>query len=264
MNLENNTFYKLWWGGDTFGDRLSVAVVVQILSDNGIKCAIDMPPIHRLVDVPKASDPQFKGLTGISHRMNRTKQRDPTFNIHTDLIHYFIKSRNLPYELEDINLTLDHVPVIYHEIDKIIGVDVAIASQAGNWTPYKAWPYFKELKHLFNQNDISYIDLSEKEIKNFEFLNYVKKSKIYLGLDTGTSHYASKFIKHKGFIIQGGFTTFEYWGSLYNYQKIESPVSCSPCYKRKGCEYSHACMANISAQHVYEVIKQALINYDKS
>ena len=37
--LSNNSFYKIGWGGESFGDQIAASVVVQTLNDHGIQCA---------------------------------------------------------------------------------------------------------------------------------------------------------------------------------------------------------------------------------
>ena len=256
----HNSFYKISWEGEGFGDQITASVVVQTLNDHGIQCALNSPSIAHLVKCPKITDRRFVGLIPIPHRLNRTLENlyNPKYNFYTDLIHHFLKNKNINLKIQDINITLDHVPVTYKEIPSINGVDVAMVTKSGWWTPYRDWPYFNELKALLKKKGVSYIDLSEKKIKSFEFLNYVKKSKIYLGLETGASHYASAFIKNKGFIIQSGFCDFNYWAAIYNYKKIEYPVSCSPCMRRSGCEHEHKCMTEISPDLVLKTITKHL------
>ena len=257
-----NSYYEIGWSGHAFGDQIAASVVVQTLTDNGIRCALNSPSIAHLVKCPQTTDKQFAGLTPIPHQLDRTLGvANPKYNFYTDLIEHFLKCKNINLKTQDINITLDHVPVVYKEIPSIHGVDVALVTKSGWWTPYRNWPYFNELKTLLKEKGISYIDLSKQKIQSFEFLNYVKKSTIYLGLDTGASHYASAFIKNKGFIIQSGYCSFEYWASIYNYKKIEYPVECSQvvgCWRRSGCEHNHKCMQQISPHHVFKTISPFL------
>jgi len=239
-----------------FGDYLSASVVVKILNDNSIPAVLDFPKIHNLVDCPKIEDLEKKeGMDVETVVVVRHYRKNPNLTFYSDLIKGFKNKLNIT---DDIQINIDSVPVIYKEITEIKGVDVSLVTKSAPFAPYRDWPYFDELKNLFKENNISYIDLTKENIKNFEFLNYVKKSKVYLGLETGSSHYASSLIKDKGFIIQSGYCNFEYWAAHYNYKKIEHRMHCAPCWKRRDCEEEHKCMTEISPKQVLNIIKRQL------
>lgn len=239
-----------------FGDYLSAAVFVKILNDNNIPAVLDWPKIHDLVDCPKIEDIKDpENVEFISHTAVRHHRKESGLTFYSDLVKGFKNGKNVT---KDININVDSVPIIYKDIPEIEGVDIALVTKSAPFGPYRDWPYFDELKLLFKNNGISYIDLTKNNIKNFEFLNYVKKSKIYLGLETGSSHYASSLIKGKGFIIQSGYCNFEYWAGHYHYEKIENRMHCAPCWKRRDCEEDHQCMKGISAQEVFEIVASQL------
>jgi hypothetical protein len=159
------------------------------------------------------------------------------------------------------------VPVIYNDIQNVPTVDVVMCTQTGNWTPYRQWPYFDELKELFKKEDITYIDLNEEGIFSVKLLNYVNRCKLYLGLDTGTSHYVSQFANNKALIIQGGYVTFDFVFHAYHYDHIQiEEMPCSPCFinknhieRNEGCEFNHKCMMNLSSEVVFEEVRKRII-----
>lgn len=243
--------FEISGGGSGFGDRLLVAWTVNILNFNNINCSFgELEKIVNCKDFYKQNADTKKTKIVLS----RTKKTDPRFTILTDLIYSFLQQSKININLDNIDIKNAPHPIIYKDMPDIKSVDVAMVTKTGPWTPYRNWPYFDKLKELFRKNNISYIDLSEEKVKNFEFLNYVKKSKIYLGLETGASHYAAPFIGDGGLMIQSGYCAFDYWAAHYNYQKIENPIRCAPCWKRKGCEYEHKCMTEISPDLVLKTI----------
>ena len=184
----------------------------------------------------------------------------------------FFQQFNIPNDIcdkirQEIKTTKYKIPVKYYDILSIPSVDVSIVSKGGLWSGYKNWPYFKELKDKLNENKITYIDLSEKNIKNIECLNYIKKSKLYLGLDTGVSHYASSVASGKTLIIQSGYNYFDFW-CFYDYDYINVNIECQKCFlnyytitkkhKYMNCKNDHKCMKNISVDMVYNKIVEKL------
>ena len=182
----------------SFGDSLMLATVVEILNDNGIDAALAPTTISHLVTCRKIKDWDVWGGHVKLTRRNRTgKDTNESYNVYTDLIDEFKKAFNIEKEIE---ITRDHIPVLYYDLPlvKEKKFDVVMVTQTGPFTPYRKWPYFNELKELLKKNKISFIDLSEMGARDIEFLNYVKNSKLYLGLETGPSHYASQVANGKG------------------------------------------------------------------
>ena len=258
MNL-NNKFYTIGWGGGGFGDQLLAAYVANILNFNKIPCQLNAAvPIKNLINC-KRFYPDFEAFgKPINIRLNRTKRKDPNFTIITDLLNYFIHKSKLDISLSSLNIKDAPHPIVYKALNNLKKYDVALVTKTGGWTPCRNWPYFSELKKIFKKNSISYIDLSAENIRGFEFLNYVKKCNVYLGLETGSSHYAAPFISGKGFIIQSGYCDFRYWAAHYDYEFLHYPVNCSPCWKRRDCDKDHKCMTQISPDRVFEIIQDDL------
>lgn len=116
------------------------------------------------------------------------------------------------------------------------------------------------------KDKISFIDLAEKPIYGIEYLNYVNKAKLYVGLDTGPSHYISQFMRNRCLIIHGGFVTFEYVFSLYGYDRIQiEDMPCRPCFLSwqqiaagNKCKYCNKCMMEIDPSVVMDKIREML------
>ena len=161
--------------------------------------------------------------------------------------------------MDDFDIENSPHPNLFEEENDIPAVDVSMVTATSKSTPYRDWPYFLELKSLLSDNNISYMDLTEKDIRSNTFLNYVKNSKIYLGLETGPSHYAAPVTKkNKSFIIQSGYCSPKYWAYYYNYTHIENPIECSPCWLKMGCPIDHACMKHIKPTQVLQLLQKSL------
>jgi hypothetical protein len=247
------------WHGKGFGEAVHASLFCHILNDNGI------PSVYK------------------EHRNTRGLLDVPLFDpdIHKDWVYWKWK-----YKLNDIPIMLqmiekvekwlevkikihkkrNHIPIIFHKM-KVPKYDVVMNTATGGFSPYKKWHYFSELKRLMESAKISYLDLDQNLKHSIECLNLVKRSKLYLGLDTGMSHYVSRFAGGKALILNGGFVDFKYWAYLYNnYELIQVvDVPCRPCYKNwthkesgDGCQYENRCMEEISPEIVFERICERL------
>ncbi len=255
--MSNIGRYKIFYSGKAFGDNLISALFTVTLCDNGFDAILYNPDISDIVDCPATSSPISRGWrTFECLRQNRTGlETQKKFNVITDLIEEFIKKFNI---IQQIKVERDYIPVKFIEYNDVPAHDVVIVSAAGYWSAYRNWPYFKELKNLLRTYDIDFLDLSENRIRNILFLNYIKKAKLFVGLETGASHYASMFANGKTIIIQSGYCDFDYWAGIYNYDHIQYDVECSPCWLRKGCSFSHKCMKEIKPEYVLEKILKKL------
>ena len=162
----------------------------------------------------------------------------------------------------------DHVPVKYHDIHTP-AVDVALNTRTGKFTLYKWWPYFPELKRMLIRARITFVDmdLDWRETYGIKGLNYVKRAKLYVGLDTGMAHYVSMFANGKALIINGGYVDFEYWSTPYDYEVLQiEDMPCRPCLLNKitkrdegrVCEHGQRCMREISPKMVFDRIIERL------
>lgn len=252
--------YRIYYSGDAFGDNLFSAYLTNTLIENGYNAYLDNSRINELVDCPKFDSEKLEGQEIDSFdciRRNKTGlQTNTEFNVFSDLIFEFRKKFNIK---KDIQINLDHIPVRYKKLIDIPSYDVVIVSETGYWTPYRNWPFFKELKELFKKNSISYIDVSEEKIKNNLLLNYVDNSSLYLGLETGASHYVSKISNGKTLILQSGYTDFNYWAEMYDFDYLSTNLDCAPCWKREGC-FHHNCMNMLNVNFVFEEVKRRIYN----
>lgn len=250
--------FRIYYSGDAFGDNLFSAYLTNTLIKNGYQTYLDNSKISHLVECPIFDANKFEESEVESFdcvRNNRTGlQTYNKFNVFSDLVSEFKKKFNIT---TPIHLYLDHIPVRFKKLVNIRSYDVVLVSDTGYWTPYRKWPYFKELKELFDRNSISFIDVSKEEIKDNLLLNYVDNAKLYLGLETGASHYVSKIAKGKTLIIQSGYTSFKYWAEMYDYECKYYEVSCAPCWKRKGCLH-HSCMYKLDAKLIFNEIKKRI------
>jgi len=256
-----STIYRVTYHGTAFGDNLFSAYVTKVLQKNGFDARLDNPRIADLVDCPlfiqrdDLVDCQIK--TFDCHRQNRTGlQTQKQFTVYSDLLTEFSRQFNIKYEIEPF---LDHVPVKFSFDKNVCIYDVVLVTETGWWTPYRNWPYFRELKKMLSAASISFIDLSTEKIRGNLALNAVRNCRLFIGLETGVSHYVSKFANGKTLILQSGYSPFSYWAGNYNYRCLEKPVACSPCWKRSGC-LEIKCMALLRPEYVFNTILNVLDN----
>lgn len=254
-----NVIYKITYHGTAFGDNLFSAYVTKVLQQHGFDARLDNPRIADLVDCPLYSqedssiDHEIKIFGCI--RQNRSGLQTPKqFNVYSDLLSEFSRQFEIGCEIPTI---LDHVPVKFNFDSSVRSYDVAMVTETGWWTPYRNWPYFSELKEMLSAESISFVDLSMEKIQGNHALNIVRNCRLFLGLETGASHYVSKFANGKTLILQSGYTPFNYWAGIYDYQCVSFPVVCSPCWKRSGCP-DHKCMALLRPEHVFKSIIKVL------
>jgi len=223
-----------------FGDYLISATFCKILNDNGIKSSL-YDNYKDLVECP-SFNPQNDNSGPVFVTKLPFRQLAESFN------EQFNVSVNIPDKYP--------VPTKFVSMD-IDSVDVAVTTRTGTFTKCKQWPYFNELFFLFDKYNISYIDLDKNNIRDYEFLNHIRKCKVYLGLDTGPAHYASKEGAGKTLIIQSGYCHGEFWAAMYDFEAIQIPVDCCPCIPAQYCENNYKCMRDISPEMVLEsVIKK--------
>jgi ADP-heptose:LPS heptosyltransferase len=263
---------------------MMAAFFTQLLNDNNFDAVYHL-------DNAKSSNISYSHLLDVrlgteGEVFNFTYATDTTpFDLsdksHIDTaIKYFKKWAN--YESE-LTIKTPYVPIKFKIDPSIESVDVVLVTNVGPYATTKNWPYFKELKQMLKENNISFADLNDfgntwtndPELLN-KINNLLYKCKVFVGLDTGPTHYATgiliKKITRKNFIIQSGFNLFSHWSSHYGdlFQPIENKQSCAPCVLPnttqsfkipegtnlpKRCNKSHACMNSILPQQVFQYIK---------
>ena len=253
------------WKGSAFGDNIMTIMLCAVLRDNGYRAILKNRQVSRLAD-PDAvelydySKNYKNSVKFMANRRFQGKKTTPRLNIYTDLLRVFKQRFNIT---EDIPLTRKVVPVKYENMPGVKGVDVCMTTEVGHKkVSFKQWRQFSALKKLLDAEGITYIDFNKKEIIGNTLLNYVVKSKLYLGMETGTPHYTSKHGAGKTLIIQSGFCDWWYWADTYDYDYISYPVDCAACYKEsfrgQKCPHNHKCMKNITPEMVLEMIKRKL------
>jgi hypothetical protein len=256
----------LWWPGRGFGEQLILARATSILIDNNIDVLFyERYKVKDLINckkIPYLDTPNYKNYKGYEMYkcIYSIEDRDP-------IIIQQIKHFESLFG-QKIEITNDCVPVIYYDME-VPKYDVILHTTTGSWSIYRFWPYFNELEELLDKNHITWIDIDNRKkhgrIGGIHYLNYVKKSKVYVGLETGPSHYVSSIAKNKTLIIQSGFATFDFWAYTYKFDHLEVDVPCRPCFLNKndiyygrGCQYNHRCMKEISPQSVFDKIIQIM------
>lgn len=259
--------FRLEWMGKGFGNALILAHLTKILVDNGIDAVFNHKRKTRgLVDVPILDPNDNKKrivFNGVLSSDSKTKVAEEPVMMYYIREFRKMTGKNIEFDRKRHNF----VPVLFHEIDSTKRIDVALCTKTGTWTPYRDWLYFDELKEMLHSSGISYIDLNNPAILSNDCLNVVAKSKVYVGLDTGTSHYVSKFANRKGLIIQGGFNPFFYWAWQYEYEPIVTSVECPyrPCFINRYdiyngivCDQEVSCINKISVKQVFNKIVEKL------
>jgi len=145
----------------------------------------------------------------------------------------------------------------YVDDPSVVGADVALCLTGGEWSPYRFYPKGAELKEALTAAGISWIDVNP--LRGMKMFNAVKKSRLYVGIDTGTTHAASGLTKN-GIVIQSGFNEVWNWNHDYPFDIIEAPQRCElkPCGLRDGCPFNHKCMMDIPVATVVDAIKTKL------
>lgn len=232
----------------SFGDVMMAGLAVATLNDYGVTAALETSEYKykKVISVPQFNESQKPNWE--KHFFKYEHFRKDQVNYVQEWLDRFSSICGVKAKI-----TRKEVPVFFSTILGMQKYDVAINSQTGDWSPYRVWPHFEKLKTMLDKANLTWLDLDDKKVYNNECLNVIKNSKLYLGLDTGRSHYVSSQAKGKTLIIQSGNNNKIQWCN-YDYDFIEQKVGCSPCYLREGCQYSHDCMTKIQPEYVFERI----------
>ena len=265
--FDPDTTIVLYWPGHKkgVGEPLVMGWVTQVLVDNGIKAVFQQH--ERIARFAPLACP----VLDLRRLPKKYQKHRWLYNGKTDSTPIQVQYLNHYSELFETDLIVykNYVPVKFYETPEVRQVDVVINTRTGNYTPYKRWPYFKELFKMFKNHCITWMNIDHdwRETYGIRGLNYVKKAKLYLGLDTGMSHYVSQFANGKALIINSGFTpSFEFWAWPYDYEYIEvKDLPCKGCLINKHdikqgtvCSYGHRCMYEIKPQQVFEKVVSML------
>lgn len=173
--------------GTAFGDHLMAAFFVRLLNDNGIE-AVYGTGFHRdLVDVPLSVDGESYQEYFFTYHEGDLGA--PTFDASRSVIQTATERFKRAFGVDqEIAIHTPYVPVKFAKLGAIPQHDVVMCTKSGIWSRYRNWPYFGDLKQELEKRRISFFDLSAAGVRGNECLNYVARSKLYLGLETGLSH----------------------------------------------------------------------------
>lgn len=232
-----------------FGDRLLCALTTAILSDAGIPAIWhdENPEMMALVDVPKY-DGSLPAIHWWWHYPPEGAWDGRSF------IRKALDRFADDFKLNHIPESRRFVPVNYLDDPGIEGVDVAICSSCGHWSKYREYPWMPKVKQQLDRRGLKWIDMSERGIVGNDALNLAKKSRLYLGIDTGMSHYVAGVIR-KGLILQSGFSNPGLWAPRYGFDFLSVKVECGNCFLTQGCKYRHKCMVTMNPVDVAEQIE---------
>ena len=126
------------------------------------------------------------------------------------------------------------------------------------------------------QKENALVNIYSIQAKNLnETLNYIAKSEVFIGNDTGTTHLAAA-IGETSVIAIFGPTDFDYWGpeGIDKRHKVVSlNLPCMPCdllheaVGHKECHLitdKHKCLKDLSTKRVFDAAKEAISAYTKS
>jgi hypothetical protein len=254
---------QIIWPGRGFGEQLLCAKVSAILNDNNFDVILkERYKIAGLVDCKKIP------YLSSQEKYSEYEQHIWMYSIYdrTPIVLQYIKHFEEIFEKE-IKVTRNEIPVVFYKID-IPTYDVILHTNTGSWSIYRMWPYFEELKSLLTNVGISWLDIADRKngrIGGIQYLNYVDNAKLYVGLETGPSHYISSIAKNKTLIIQSGFAEYNFWAYGYQFDHLEIDVPCRPCFlnindikTNKGCPNNHKCMREIGPKDVFNKIEKML------
>lgn len=251
----------------TLGDQLMCATFCNILNDNGIKAVLHNDLIKDFVECPI-----FNPNDNYGPEFSTWYVKDSTTNLYKALARKFETRFKVSVKVQDnYPVPTKFVPVDVDSVDVAVTTSVGqiykenkfIKSEGYYRIIHRIWPYFDELFSLFDKHNISYIDLNKDCIINYEFLNHIRHCKVYLGLETGAAHYASKEGAGKTLIINSGFYDLKFWAP-YDFEAIQIPTDCSPCWswpKKNHCENDYKCMKEISPEMVLESVMKKMDSY---
>lgn len=251
-----------------FGDKLLASYFASILNRNNIKAFLNIRSrsLHLETEFYECVDNEYADCrynkSKVFHiRYGYGEVNNKKMSILEQVCYSFLSLHGI-----DIKVGINYIPVKYIDIPEIKSYDIAMGTKCGEWNRYREWPYFEELKKRLMENGISYIDMDEQKMFYMKSLNCVKKAKLYVGIETGMSHFVSQFANGKALILQSGFEDFRFWCN-YNYDYLYIPVPCRICHKNTDnreshghkripdpCNNDHKCMKDMSVDAVFNKI----------
>jgi len=250
-------------GNTCLGDHLMAAFLVRVLLDNNIKAQFGCNLYRHLLE----GIPFGRNLTVLDFDYDQGKIPLMQTSINRFKNHFPNLSN------KSIEIKTPYVPIKFTHDPNSIPMDVVLVTTSGPWSKIRNWPYFDTLKKTLTEEGITWVDLNSfgfnwanSKTSLITVMNLIYKCKVFVSLDTGASHFATGILSKKttknNFIIQSGFTSFQYWASHYGdlFTPIELNVACQGCLYREiqQCPHGHMCMTQISKEAVMEYVRRGL------
>lgn len=251
--------YVLLRNGTAFGDNLLALWMVRVLNEHGVEVYFRHQQgmdLSRYMDVPLHRGQPVKGIWEYTYvRAYEDYLKQPR-----SLMEWCLADFKAKFGLKVETPFEPRIPVKFVEDPTVGHHDVAINFSAGPWVRFRNWPHFPQLVRLLKAHGISFVLLDES-MKDHKCLTAVKRAKVYLGLETGVSHYVSSVV-NKGLVLQSGFTKNDFW-NMWGYEYLEYSVPCAPCHIRpaptgRECPHGIKCMQELSPETVLKKLLSML------
>jgi len=143
--------------------------------------------------------------------------------------------------------------------------DVIMILGSGGWKPVRAYRNGDKLKEKLEDKKLKVFSVNNSDCKKIglkKIVSMVKKSKVYIGAETGPSHLLSGIAK-KSVIIQSGIHLSSFWNIYSNTYIIESEWECSKkkciCRKHEDCKNQNGvCIDRFSPEDISNVVIENL------
>lgn len=239
--------------GIHFGDKILAGFFTTILNDNGIEAYFfdEDPNIGALLDVPLWDGTSNYEWWRFNYRIEHAWDGRGILRKAID------NFRNDFSIISNIQCTRSAVPVRYDPDPLPPTYCVSMCLDSGHWSPYRSWPYKIQLQAALSAAGISWIDLKNPALLGADLLRQVAATQLFLGVETGVSHFVSSVVK-KALIIQSGYSNIDFW-SVYKFDYMAIDCACKNCFLRRGCPHDNLCMTEITVEQVLERIKRLLM-----
>lgn len=248
FNIRNDrTKFKITRLGKPIGDILLASLFVHVLNDNGIEAVFD--GTTSIINCPKPNENE----NYVKYEFVYKNEVDKSI-LESAMI-FFTEKFGIT---KKININRSFIPINFVR-QPCDSFDVVLVTKSGFWSEIRNWPFFDELKEMLSKNNITWKDITSEKDNNF--LNFIDKAKVFITLETGSSHLASQLItKKKTLLIQSGYSKNSFWNSYAYDTVIANDISCSPCFLRtlQHCKNGHNCMKKISVNEIFKKIQNKL------
>lgn len=154
------------------------------------------------------------------------------------------------FEMAGLNWSGEDYALSYRPDSKVIH-RVGLNYMVGEKFPNKFWVNWRDLLRL-----VPGISVQVKFETPNDYINWINSCDIIVTSDSLGMHIALAL--GKKVIALFGETSMSEIEMYGRGVKLSSGFSCSPCYRKKGCDIQPSCMEMISAQEVREAINKLL------